>query len=420
MPPFRDRRFAFVPVTGTVMPAPQDSSLELDPIALLQQLVAIDSVNPDLVPGAAGESRIAEFCGDWLASHGFEVVRLEGVKGRPSVVGIRRGGGGGRSLLLLGHTDTVSLAGYDGDPLAPIARDGRIYGRGAYDMKSGLAAIMVAAARAARAGLAGDVLVAAVADEEFGSIGTEEVVGRFSADAAIVTEPTELELTLAHRGFAWFELELTGRAAHGSMPERGVDAILHAGLVLDALDRLRRALQDRPAHPLLGRGAVRVAKIHGGEDAATVAARCRLTIERRMVPGETPAVIEAELRGLLDGLAASVPDFRYSLERLVARSAFEADGAWPIVTTLTRRAEEVLGRAPRVRGEPFWTDAGLIADAGIPCLLFGVAGGGAHAATEWVDLASLRQVIDVLTATIGDFCGGATGSAQGTASGTRG
>ena len=177
-----------------------------DPIALLRDLIRIDSVNPDLVPGAAGESGMAAWCGEWLTRHGFEVHWLEGRPGRPSVVGIRRGTGGGRSLLLNGHTDTVSVAGYDGDPFDPVERDGRLYGRGAFDMKSGLAAAMVAAARAASSPLAGDVMVACVADEEFGSIGTEEVVARFSADAAIVAEPTQLGVTVAHRGFAWFEV----------------------------------------------------------------------------------------------------------------------------------------------------------------------------------------------------------------------
>ncbi len=376
-----------------------------DPILLLQQLVAIDSVNPDLVPGAPGEAAMAACCAEWLARHGFEVHRLESRPGRPSVVGIARGSGGGRSLMLNGHLDTVSHAGYDGDPLAADRREGKVFGRGAFDMKSGLAAIMVAAVRARRAGLRGDVLVTCVADEEFGSLGTEEVLTRFRADAAIVAEPSGLELTLAHRGFAWFEVILTGRAAHGSMPHQGIDAIAHAGKLLTALEGLQARIEAAPSHPTLGHGAVRVARIHGGGDAATVAAECRLTIERRMLPGEPPDAVEAELRSILDGLVATVADFRYSLRRLVARSAFEADPAWPIVATVTAQATRVLGRPPTTHGEPFWTDAGLIADAGIPCLLFGVTGGGAHAAVEWVLESSIHQVTDILTGTIVEFCG---------------
>ena len=378
---------------------------DLDPIALSQQLIAIDSVNPDLVPGAAGEHAIAVWCSDWLAQHGFEVHRLEDRQGRPSVVGIARGAGGGRSLMLNGHLDTVGVVGYEGAPFGGEILDGKIFGRGAFDMKCAIAAILVAAARASAVGLAGDVLVTLVADEEFGSHGTEEVLRHYRADAAIVAEPSELCLTIAHRGFAWFEVELAGRAAHGSMPEQGVDAIAHAGLVLRALDDLRERLESAPAHPLLGHGTVRVSMIRGGEDAATVAPSCTLTVERRTLPGEAPDAVEAELAALLDRLTAATPAFSSSLRRLVARGAFEADPDWPIVRVLAGNAERVLGRAPTRRGEPFWTDAGLILEAGIPCLLLGVEGGGAHADTEWADVESVHRLTDILTGTITDFCG---------------
>lgn len=383
----------------------QELPRDLDPIALAQQLIAIDSVNPDLVPGAAGERDIAAWCADWLDRQGFEVHRLEDRPARPSVVGIARGTGGGRSLMLNGHLDTVGLAGYEGDPFGGEVRDGLIFGRGAFDMKGGLAAILVAAARASATGLAGDVIVTLVADEEFGSLGTEEVLRHYRADAAIIAEPSELCLTVAHRGFAWFELELTGRAAHGSMPEQGVDAIAHAGLVLRALDGLRGRLESAPAHPLLGHGAVRVAMITGGEDAATVAPSCTLTVERRTLPGEAPDAVEAELAGLLSRLAAATPDFAFRLTRLVARGAFEADPDWPIVRILGGHAERVLGVSPARRGEPFWTDAGLIHEAGIPCLLLGVRGGGAHADTEWAEVASVHRLTEILTGAITEFCG---------------
>ena len=377
---------------------------DLDPIAVTQQLIAIDSVNPDLVPGAAGEQEIAAWCAAWLARQGFEVHRLEDRPGRPSVVGIARGTGGGRSLMLNGHLDTVGVVGYDGDPFGGELQDGLIFGRGAFDMKCGLAAILVAAARASATGLAGDVIVTLVADEEFGSLGTEEVLRHYRADAAIVAEPSELCLTVAHRGFAWFEVELTGRAAHGSMPEQGVDAIAHAGLVLRALDGLRERLESAQAHPLLGHGTVRVSMITGGEDAATVAPSCTLTVERRTLPGEAPDAVEAELARLLERLAATTPEFAFRLTRLVARGAFEADPGWPIVLALSDNAERVLGVTPARRGEPFWTDAGLLHEAGIPCLLIGVRGGGAHADKEWAEVASVHRLTEILTGTITEFC----------------
>lgn len=381
----------------------------LDPIPLLEQLIAIDSVNPDLVPGAPGEARIADFCARWLEAHGFTVHRLEARSGRPSIVGVVKGTGGGRSLMLNGHLDTVSLAGYQGNPLAPLHGAGTIGGRGSFDMKSGVAANLIAAARAVQSPLAGDVLVACVADEEFGSLGTEEVLRHFTPDAAIITEPSGLEVTLAHRGFAWFEVTLTGRAAHGSLPEQGIDAIAHAGRVLAAIEALQRRLAAENRHPILGYGAARVAMIHGGEDAATVAPSCRLTVERRTLPGQTPDAVEAELRAMLDAVARETSDFSYTLERLIAREAFEADPHGSIVTTLMAAAERILGHKPPIRGEPFWTDAGLFDRAGVPCLLFGVRGGGAHAATEWVETASLLQLTDILTATIATFCAGPQG-----------
>ncbi|HSP74780.1 MAG TPA: M20/M25/M40 family metallo-hydrolase, partial [Cryobacterium sp.] len=154
----------------------------------------------------------------------------------------------------------------------------------------------------------------------------------------------------------------------------------------------------------LGHGTVRVSTIAGGTDAATVASACTLTIERRMLPGQSPDQVEAELRALLERLAGEVAGFRFRLTRLVARAAFEADPDWPIVRLLARRAAEVLGRRPDVRGEPFWTDAGLLHEAGIPCLVVGVAGGGAHADTEWADAASVDALTEILTRTIADFC----------------
>lgn len=380
---------------------------DLDPVALAQQLLAINSINPDLVPSGAGEAAVIDWCSAWLETRGFEVQRVEDTPGRPSIIATARGTGGGRSLLLNGHVDTVGVDTYDGDPFSGELRDGSIYGRGAFDMKAGIAAIMVAAARAARQPgheLRGDVILALVADEEVGSIGTEQTLRHITADAAIITEPSNLALVVAHRGFAWFEVEFTGRAAHGSMPHEGVDAIAHAGLFLRALDDLRGCLESVPRHPLLGHSAVRVSMINGGTDAATVASSCSLTIERRMLPGESPDAVEAELRGILDGLAAQAPDLDYSLRRIVARGAFEAHPEWPIVTTLAAHAERVLGRSAERRGEPFWTDAGLLQEAGIPCLLIGVDGGGAHADTEWATVESIEQLTDILHGTITDFC----------------
>ena len=245
---------------------------------LTAQLVEIDSVNPALVPGANGERDIALFVADWCDRRGLE-VELVGDE-RPSVIATRPGAGGGRSLLLNAHLDTVGVAGMAA-PHAPHVEKGRLYGRGAYDMKGALAAILHAAA--GLRGLAGDVIVTAVADEELASIGTEAVLERVHADAAIVPEPTDLQLAVAHRGFVGFELETHGVAAHGSRPDLGVDAIAKMGHVLVALEQLDERLQSGPRHPLAGTGSVHASLIEGGQELSSFPARCLLTAERRTI-----------------------------------------------------------------------------------------------------------------------------------------
>jgi acetylornithine deacetylase len=376
-----------------------------DPVDLLTALVATESVNPDLVPGAVGEAAIAAFCAEWLKRHGFEVTWIEDVPGRPSVVGVAKGTGGGRSLMFNGHIDTVTLAGYDGDPLDPVIADGRLYGRGSFDMKGGVAAMMVAAARAARAGLRGDVLVACVADEEHASFGTEQVAARFRADAAIVTEPSHLKLTIAHRGFAWFEVAVIGRAAHGSLPEAGIDAIARAGHVLVAIEALDRRLRSAETHPLLRWGSVHASTIRGGQEMSSYPAECVIGLERRTLPGETPAAMEAEMRALLEDIASRVPDFRYELRPGLHRPAFETPADAAIVRGVSAAGAAVMGSAPALRGEPFWTDCAILAEAGIPCVMFGAHGAGAHAATEWTDIASVRTLAGILERTAVEFCG---------------
>lgn len=385
------------------MPKATHGVLE-DPVALLQDLVRINSVNPDLVPGAAGEAALADFTADWLQRRGFTVTRLEAVPGRPSIVAVAAGTGGGKSLMFNGHLDTVTLAGYDGDPLEPRLEDDRMYGRGTFDMKAGIAAMMTAAAAAASRPHAGDIIVALVADEEFASAGTEEVLRHFTADAAIVSEPTHEDIVIAHRGFVWFDVTINGTAAHGSRPDLGIDAIAKTGRFLTGLDELSRSLLTGPGHAVLGTGSIHASLIRGGEELSSYPAACTVSLERRTVPGESAATVEGELREILDAIAASDPDFSYTLAAGLERHAFEVPADAPIVRAVMAAAGAVMGQAAAVRGEAFWTDASLMLEAGIPGLLFGVDGAGAHAATEWVDLGSLKRVSHILAATATDFC----------------
>ncbi|HEY9525887.1 MAG TPA: M20/M25/M40 family metallo-hydrolase, partial [Anaerolineales bacterium] len=240
---------------------------------LLSDLVSINSINPDLVPGSAGEGEIAHYIADWLKLAGLEVELIESVSGRPNVVGIARGTGGGKTLLLNGHMDTVGVAGMIAGH-TPRMEGGRLYGRGAYDMKGGLAACMLAIAEATKRSLRGDVIFTGVIDEEYASVGTMDLAKRFHADGAIVAEFTELQLILAHRGFVWLEIETIGKAAHGSRPDLGVDAIVKMGKVLNEIENLDQTLRANPTHPLLGSGSLHASLINGGQELSSYPERC--------------------------------------------------------------------------------------------------------------------------------------------------
>jgi acetylornithine deacetylase len=368
---------------------------------LLLRMVAIDSVNPSLVSGGAGEREIAAYVADWAGKAGLEVEVLEATAGRPSVVVRARGTGGGRSLLLCGHYDTVTVEGMR-DPGTRVEGD-RVYGRGAYDMKAGLAAALIACREAAGRGLAGDVIVAAVADEEHASLGVQEVLATVRADAAIVTEPTELELVVAHRGFVWSEVEVTGRAAHGSRAHLGVDAIVKTGPILTALGALDAEL-GALRHSLLGRGSVHASVIRGGEELSSYPAHCILGLERRTLPGESAADVEAELASLLATCRQADVELRVEARTLLVREPFEVPQDAVIVETVGAAAAEVLGRPPVIGGASYWADAAFIAAAGIPTVMFGPAGEGAHAAEEWVSMSSTETVARTLLAVAARVC----------------
>lgn len=370
---------------------------------LVRQLVAIDSVNPDLVPGGAGEGEIARFVANWLTRAGLEVTVRNVVAGRPNVVGVARGTGGGRALLLNAHMDTVGVEGMQ-QPHEPVIEGTRLYGRGAYDMKGGLAAIMAAGAAASQHRLRGDVIVAAVIDEEYASLGTSALLGGVSADAAIVAEPTELDVCVAHKGFAWFAVETEGVAAHGSRPDLGVDAIVRMGRVLIELEALQTHLRARPGHHLLGTGSVHASLIAGGQELSSYPQHCCLQIERRTLPGETLAAVEAEMSALLARVVGADPACKVSVTPLVARDPFEVALDAAPVQAVVRHARAVLGREPAVAGSFGWMDSALLSGAGIPTVIFGPGGTGAHAVVEWSDLEQVEQATRVLTMVARDFC----------------
>ena len=262
----------------------------MDPaVTFLRELVSLNSVNPALVPGAAGESVIAQAVAREMRAAGLAVEVTEVAPNRPNVVGVVRGRRPGPRLMYCGHMDTVGVDGMH-DPFTPTERDGLLFGRGAQDMKGGVVA-MIDAARTvvATGGLpAGDLIVAAVVDEEHESLGAEALVSRWHADAAVVTEPTDLGVAVAHKGFEWVEVAVQGRAAHGSRPAEGRDAILMMGRVLAQLEELNAKLRRGFAHPLLGSPSLHASLIAGGQELSSYPDRCTLRMERRTIPGEAP------------------------------------------------------------------------------------------------------------------------------------
>jgi acetylornithine deacetylase len=308
----------------------------LDPVVdLLRALVAIDSVNPSLVPGASGEAAIGRALAEHMRGQGLTVHIQEVAPGRPNVIGVLQGARPGPSLMYCGHIDTVGVAGM-AQPFDPVERAGRLYGRGSQDMKSGVAAMVDAARVIAEGGGldAGRLILACVVDEEHASIGADALVTEWRADAAVVTEPTDLEIAIAHKGFEWVEVETEGVAAHGSRPHDGRDAIRLMARVLAELDILDHTLQARSPHPLLGTASLHASLIHGGQELSSYPDRCRLQMERRTVPGEPPGCGAREVADILTRLAAADPGFKAASRPMFARPPYEIAADHPLVTTM--------------------------------------------------------------------------------------
>lgn len=367
----------------------------MDTATLLRQMVGINSVNPSLAAGAPGEPRMADFLQTLLQPLPVEIQRLESTPGRPTLVAVKRGSGGGRSLLLNAHMDTVGVEGM-ADPFGGRVENGRLYGRGSYDMKGGLAAAVAAfAAVAAGPPLRGNLVLAAVADEEFASLGTEELLRHTRTDAAIVTEPTALSLCTAHKGFAWVEIRVAGRAAHGSRPDLGVDANLAMGEVLSRLAALSNDLRSRPPHPLLGHASLHAATLHGGTAWSTYSAECVLQVERRLLPGETVAAAFDEIARAANPHTAAL---------VFHRNAFEASAETPFAQIVQHAIAGETHRPVEITGQTPWFDAALLAEAGVETLIVGHGGAGAHETEEWADLASIDSLTRILVQVANRWC----------------
>jgi acetylornithine deacetylase len=375
-----------------------------DPVIdLCRELVAIDSVNPSLVPGAAGEQAIAAMLADHMRRLGLDVHVREVAPGRPNVVGVLEGRAPGRSLMFCGHIDTVGVAGMAA-PFEPRIRDGRLYGRGAQDMKAGVAAMVDAARLVAERGLdRGRLIVAAVVDEEYESIGADALAAEWHADGAVVTEPTDLQVAVGHKGFAWLEVETIGRAAHGSRPLDGRDAILRMGRILQRLEALDRELQSKPPHPLMGTGSLHASIIEGGRELSSYPDRCRVLMERRTIAGEDGHTALEEVLAILRALRAADDEFEAGAVLKFARPAYEVAPDHPLPRALVASAIDA-GCVTATTGMSFWTDAAVLAGAGVPSVLFGPGGAGLHSVEEYVNVSEIVACRDALTGLARRWC----------------
>lgn len=364
-------------------------------ISLLRELVSIDSVNPSLVPGARGEAEIAAAVARHMRELGLQVHVEEVAAGRPNVIGVLEGPVPGPTLMLCGHLDTVGVEGMDA-PFTPVEREGRLFGRGSQDMKSGVAAMIDAIRVASSRGFTrGRIVVAAVVDEEYASIGADALVRRWKADLAVVTEPTDLKIGVAHKGFAWLDVETRGRAAHGSRPRDGRDAILRMGRVLQRLEALDRELQSRPPHPLIGTASLHASIIGGGQELSSYPDRCVLRMERRTVSGESGADAEREVHGILESLARDDREFEAEARLTFARPAYQIPAGHPLPGAIAAALASE-GLPAETVGMSFWTDAAVLGSAGIATVLFGPGGAGLHGREEHVIVADVIACRDVL------------------------
>ena len=371
-------------------------------LGTLRDLVRVPSINPSLGdPSATGEGGVARFVQDWLASRGIEARLEEVAPGRPNVVA--EVGRGSPRLALCAHLDTVSAAGMTIAPFDPTMENGRVYGRGSYDMKGGVAAILAAAhalhVRPAR----GTVLLALVADEEYASLGAADFVKRHSADAAILTEASEGKLIIAHKGFVWISVRTRGRAAHGSRWDLGVSAIARMGRIIAALDTFDRDVLRTRKHDLVGPASQHCALVEGGVGLTTYAPECTLQVERRTLPGESPDQVLAEIR---DVVAACGEEADVTLA--LARPPLVCDRNAPVADAVRSATKAVLGYEAPDAGVAYWMDAAIFAEAGIPTVNYGPSGQGAHEAVEWVDgesVVACARILDEAARRFGELKG---------------
>lgn len=380
---------------------------ERELLKTITELIRIESTNPSLVEGGKGEREISEFIGNYLRNRGLMVFTQEVNSERKNVIGVLKGKGGGRTLLLNGHMDTVGVEGMDIEPFIPRFENGKVFGRGSLDMKAGLAGMLVVVDTILKKNLElkGDLILSFVVDEEFESIGTEMLVKKIKADSAIVCEPTNLKIGIAHKGFSWIKVEIFGKSAHGSCPEEGVDAIVKAGKFLWGMENFSKNFLSIKRHELLGSPSIHASLIKGGKELSTYPDYCEIKLERRTIPGESYDEVRKEMDEIFKSVSKDDMNFRGKFEIFFSRPFLVISQKEEIVKSLSSGYKFFTGEEPQYTGLSFWTDGAILAEHGIPSVVFGPSGSGLHSSVEYVNFKSVIIFSEVLTHTVVKFCG---------------
>ncbi len=368
----------------------------VDAVAMTQALVSIPSVNPSIEAGGDAEEAIALVASGWLREWGWDVEVVECGPGRFNVSAVR--GDAGPSLLLNGHLDTVGIKGMTVAPFGDDSTDDLIVGRGSCDMKAGVAIVLATARLAALQDWPGRLHILLTGDEEHSSLGMQVAVeSGLRADMAVVTEPTSLAVMPAHKGFSWVKATFQGRAAHGSRPDVGVDAVRAASRFLIVMDQLDEKMHSGPAHPLLGHGSWHVGTMTGGVAPSVYPEQCEVVMERRTLPSESEEDFMTDLRAEVDVLVQAGHALGVHLEQDLMRPGSDVDPGHPVVTGLLA-ACEAEGLEPRVEGMTAWVDAAYLNLIGIPAVCFGPGSiGKAHSADEDVPVSEIEAGARVLS-----------------------
>ncbi|ARF17780.1 M20 family metallopeptidase [Sporosarcina ureae] len=370
-----------------------------DSLELLRDLIRIPSVNPVLAPNEGhNEVKIAEFAVEWLRKHHIH-AEIEFVEpGRPNVYA-ELGDGDGPTLCFCAHLDTVGTEGMTIAPFEPTVEGNRVYGRGSCDMKAGVASIMSAAAILAAEGtVKGKVILALICDEEYASIGADHYVLHHKADACILTEPSDLKMVVAHRGFLWAKITTTGRSAHGARWDLGESAITKMGSILVGLDQFDKKVLRERKDPLVGPASMHVSLVNGGVGVSTYAPECQIHVERRTLPNEDADAVKAEIEQVVKEAVEGA-----EVEWYFKRDPLLCDENAEIIQHATKAYEKVMGHEVEKIGWEVWTDAAVFHQAGIPTINIGASGFGLHEPVEWVDFESVIKNTDILVESAKSF-----------------